>query len=125
MTTVMLVDDSPTMLMSIRGVLTKAGLGVETAGDGQEALDRVTKGRKPDLIISDVNMPRMDGITFVREVRKAPGMRFVPILMLTTESEQTKRTEAKAAGATGWLVKPVQGPDLLGVIRQVVPGVTC
>ena len=125
MTTVMLVDDSPTMLMSIKTLLTKAGLAVETAKDGQEGLDRVLAGLKPDLIISDVNMPRMDGITFIREVRKAPGMRFIPILMLTTESEAAKRNEAKSAGATGWLDKPVQGPDLLGVIRRVVPGASC
>jgi two-component system, chemotaxis family, chemotaxis protein CheY len=121
MTTVMLVDDSPTMLMSIKSILTKQGLAVETAADGQEALDRVKSGLKPDLVISDVNMPRLDGISFVREARRA-GLRFTPILMLTTESEQTKRDEAKAAGATGWLVKPVQADALMSVIRQVVPG---
>jgi two-component system, chemotaxis family, chemotaxis protein CheY len=122
MKTVMLVDDSPTMLMSIKAVLTKAGLAVETAKDGQEALDRVKAGLKPDLVISDVNMPRMDGISFVREARKA-GLRFAPILMLTTESEQAKRDEAKRAGATGWLTKPVAPEALLGVVRQVLPGV--
>ena len=121
MTTVMLVDDSPTMLMSIKSILTKEGLAVETAGDGQEALERIKAGLKPNLVISDVNMPRLDGISFVREARRA-GLRFTPILMLTTESEQTKRDEAKAAGATGWLVKPVNGDALMGVIRQVVPG---
>ncbi|WP_432574008.1 response regulator [Kineococcus sp. SYSU DK005] len=121
MTTVMLVDDSPTMLMSIKSVLTKAGISVETAGDGQEALDRIKAGLKPNLVISDVNMPRLDGISFVREARRA-GLRFTPILMLTTESEQSKRDEAKAAGATGWLVKPVQPDALMTVIRQVVPG---
>ncbi|NHC46768.1 response regulator [Motilibacter aurantiacus] len=121
MKTVMLVDDSPTMLMSIKSVLTKAGLSVETAKDGQDALDQIKKGLKPNLVISDVNMPRLDGISFVREARKA-GLRFVPILMLTTESEQSKREEAKKAGATGWLVKPVQPDALLGVVRQVLPG---
>jgi two-component system chemotaxis response regulator CheY len=121
MKTVMLVDDSPTMLMSITAVLTKAGLKVETAKDGQEALDRVKGGLRPDLVISDVNMPRMDGISFVREARRA-GLRFAPILMLTTESEQTKRDQAKQAGATGWLTKPVQPDALLGVVRQVLPG---
>ena len=122
MTTVMLVDDSPTILMSLKSILTKAGFGVETAGHGREALDKVTAGLRPNLIISDVNMPHMDGITFTREVRKAPGMRFIPILMLTTESDQVKRAEGKAAGATGWLVKPVQPPQLLEVVRQVLPG---
>ena len=118
----MLVDDSATMLMSLKTILSKAGFAVETAADGREGLDKVVRGVKPHLIISDVNMPRLDGISFVREVRKAPGMRFVPILMLTTESEQTKRAEGKAAGATGWLVKPVKPEDLLAVIRQVLPG---
>ena len=122
MTTVMLVDDSATMLMSLKTILTKSGFAVETAADGREGLEKVQKGLKPHLIISDVNMPRLDGIGFVREVRKAPGMRFTPILMLTTESEQSKRAEGKAAGATGWLVKPVKPEDLLAVIRQVLPG---
>ena len=121
MKTVMLVDDSPTMLMSIQSVLSKAGFAVETAKDGQEALERLQTGLKPDLVISDVNMPRMDGISFVRAACRS-GLRFAPILMLTTESEQTKRTEAKQAGATGWLTKPVQPEALLGVVRQVLPG---
>ena len=122
MTTVMLVDDSPTMLMSLKAVLTKAGLAVETSNDGDSALARLTSGLKPDLIISDVNMPGIDGIDLVRKIRANAQLRFVPILMLTTESEAGKRAEAKAAGATGWLVKPVQGADLLTVIRQVLPG---
>ena len=122
MTTVLLVDDSATMLMSLKSILTKAGFAVETAGHGKEALDKLGTGIKPNLIISDVNMPQMDGITFTREARKAPGMRFIPILMLTTESEQTKRAEAKSAGATGWLVKPVAPDQLIGVIKQVLPG---
>ena len=121
MKTVMLVDDSATMLMSLKTVLSKNGFGVETAPDGQAALERLVAGLRPDLVISDVNMPRLDGISFVRELRKTSGLRFTPVLMLTTESEQTKRAEAKAAGATGWLVKPVAPEDLLGVVRQVLP----
>ncbi|MFF5227944.1 response regulator [Dactylosporangium sp. NPDC000521] len=121
MTTVMLVDDSATMLMSLKTILTKAGYSVETAGHGREALDKLSAGLRPNLIISDVNMPQMDGISFTREARKSAGMRFTPILMLTTESEQSKRTEAKTAGATGWLVKPVAPDQLLGVIKQVMP----
>jgi two-component system, chemotaxis family, chemotaxis protein CheY len=120
--TVLLVDDSATILMSLKAVLGKAGFTVETATRGQEALDRVKAGLRPNLIISDINMPQMDGITFVREVRKSPSTRFIPILMLTTETEQAKRQEAKAAGATGWLVKPVPPDQLLGVIKQVIPG---
>jgi two-component system chemotaxis response regulator CheY len=121
MTSVLLVDDSETILMSLKTILTKAGYAVDTAANGKEALDKLTGGLKPNLIISDVNMPQMDGITFAREARKTAGLRFTPILMLTTESEQAKRTEAKAAGATGWLVKPVAPEQLLGVIKQVVP----
>jgi two-component system chemotaxis response regulator CheY len=122
MKTVMLVDDSATILMSLKSILSKAGFSVETAAHGAEALAKVTGGLRPNLIISDVNMPQMDGMTFVREVRKAAGMRFTPILMLTTESEQAKRDAARTAGATGWLVKPVQPEQLLGVIKQIMPG---
>ncbi|HWH01431.1 MAG TPA: response regulator, partial [Pilimelia sp.] len=121
MKTIMLVDDSATILMSLKAVLTKAGFAVETANHGREALDKVNGGLRPNLIISDVNMPQMDGITFAREVRKSPGARFTPILMLTTESEQAKRAEAKTAGATGWLVKPVQPEQLLGLDRLDQP----
>jgi two-component system chemotaxis response regulator CheY len=117
----MLVDDSPTMLMSISAILTKHGFTVATAKDGQDALGQVP-AVKPNLIISDLNMPKMDGLTFLKEVRKLPGQRFVPILMLTTESEPAKRQEAKAAGATGWLVKPISAESLLKVIREVIPG---
>jgi two-component system chemotaxis response regulator CheY len=121
LTTILLVDDSATILMSMSAILKKSGFDVVTAGDGQDALVKVGSAR-PNLIISDLNMPRMDGLTFIKEVRKAPGQRFTPILMLTTESEPAKRQEAKAAGATGWLVKPVTPEALLTVIRQVLPG---
>ena len=121
MTTVMLVDDSPTILMSMSSILTKSGFTVATAKDGQDAMAQVATV-KPNLIISDLNMPRMDGMTFIKEVRKLPGMRFTPILLLTTESEPAKRQEAKAAGATGWLVKPIGAENLLKVIREVIPG---
>jgi two-component system, chemotaxis family, chemotaxis protein CheY len=122
MTTVLLVDDSATILMSLTSILAKSGFTVETASDGREALDKLAQGLQPSLIISDVNMPNMDGITFAREARKSAGLRFTPILMLTTESDQAKRVEAKTAGATGWLVKPVAPDQLIGVIKQVVPG---
>ena len=117
---VFLVDDSATMLMSLKGTLEMSGFKVDTAGDGQAALDRLKTGLKPDLIITDINMPRMDGIQLIREARKL--LRFTPILALTTESQQGKRDEAKKNGATGWLVKPVGGSDLVKVIRQVLPG---
>jgi two-component system chemotaxis response regulator CheY len=117
---VFLVDDSATMLMSLKGTLEMSGFKVDTAGDGQAAIDRLKTGLKPDLIITDINMPRMDGIQLIREARKL--LRFTPILALTTESQQGKRDEAKKNGATGWLVKPVGGADLVKVIKQVLPG---
>ncbi len=120
MTTIFIVDDSATMLMSLKATLETAGFKVETASDGEQALARVKGGLKPDLIITDINMPRMDGITLIREVRKL--LRFTPILTLTTESQQAKRDEAKKLGASGWMVKPVGGADLVKVIRQVLPG---
>jgi len=121
MTTVMLVDDSRTVLMSMSAILSKSGFDVVTASDGSDALAKLDAAR-PNIIISDLNMPTMDGLEFVREARKRPAVRFTPILMLTTESAQAKRAEAKAAGATGWLVKPVGPDELIAVIRQVVPG---
>ncbi|WP_025322984.1 response regulator [Deferrisoma camini] len=122
MKTILLVDDSSTMRMSIASVLSKAGYQAEDAADAEKALAKLKGGLKPHLIITDLNMPGMDGINLIREVRKVPGFRFVPILMLTTESQQSKRQEARTAGATGWLVKPVLADDLLKVIKQVVPG---
>jgi two-component system chemotaxis response regulator CheY len=120
MKSVFLVDDSATMLMSLKSSLEISGFKVDTAGDGEAALNKLKAGLRPDLIITDINMPRMDGISLIREARKL--LRFTPILALTTESQQSKRDEAKKCGASGWLVKPVGGADLLKVIRQVVPG---
>lgn len=117
---IFLVDDSATMLMSLRNTLEMHGLKVDTARDGQEAFQRLQSGLKPDLIITDINMPNMNGLDFIRHARTV--LRFTPILALTTESESSKRDEAKKLGATGWLVKPVPGPDLLNVVRRLVPG---
>jgi two-component system chemotaxis response regulator CheY len=118
--TIFIVDDSTVMLMSVKQTLEMAGFKVETAKDGLEALNRVKGGLKPDLIITDINMPNMNGLDFIKNAR--PILRFTPILALTTESQATKRDEAKKHGATGWLVKPVAGPDLLKVIKQLLPG---
>jgi two-component system chemotaxis response regulator CheY len=118
----MIVDDSVTIRMSVSAMLSENGFNVVTANDGADALAKLGSST-PDLIISDLNMPTMDGMTFVRKARTLPRSRFTPILMLTTESDPTKRQAAKAAGATGWLVKPVRADALIGVIRQLVPGV--
>ena len=120
--TIMIVDDSATMLMSVRSNLEIAGFKVESAEDGVKALNKIKGGVKPDLLITDINMPNMDGIQLIQQVRSQPGCRFIPILILTTESQQAKREEAKKLGATGWLVKPVGGTDLLKIIKQVLPG---
>ena len=120
--TILIVDDSATMVMSLRSTLEMNGFLVESAGDGVQALAKLSGGSKPDLIITDVNMPNMDGLELIRKVRQLTGFRFTPILTLTTESQAAKRDEGKKLGATGWLVKPIAGPDLIKVIKQVVPG---
>lgn len=119
--TIFVIDDSSVMLASVKQNLELAGFTVETAKDGLDAFQRVKGGLKPDLIITDINMPNMNGIEFIRNARTV--LRFTPILVLTTESQTVKRDEAKKLGATGWLVKPVSGSDLLKVIKQVVPGI--
>jgi two-component system, chemotaxis family, chemotaxis protein CheY len=120
--TILLVDDSATILISVRNTLEIAGFKVETAVDGVQALNKIKSGAVPDLIITDVNMPNMGGMDLIKNVRLLPRFRFTPILTLTTESQAEKRAEGKKLGATGWLVKPVGGADLLKVIKQVLPG---
>jgi two-component system chemotaxis response regulator CheY len=119
--TIFIIDDSAVMLMSLKQTLEMAAFQVETAKDGLEAFQRLKSGLKPDLIITDINMPNMNGLEFIKNARIV--LRFTPILALTTESQAAKRDEAKRLGATGWLVKPVAGPDLLRVIKQVMPGI--
>jgi two-component system, chemotaxis family, chemotaxis protein CheY len=119
---ILAVDDSPTMLASLQGMLERAGHKVTKAQSAEDALDILQRGFKPNLIITDYHMGGMNGVDLVAAVRKLPGFNFVPILLVTTESQQDKRTAAKVAGATGWLVKPVQPDVLVQVIKQVVPG---
>ena len=116
---VLVVDDSRTMVMSIEGVLKRAGFIVETARDGNQAMGKINSF-EPDLMITDLNMPGMDGMTLIKQAKSTPVMRFKPILMLTAESEAKKRNQAKALGATGWLVKPIQPIELLKVVKQVI-----
>jgi two-component system chemotaxis response regulator CheY len=120
--TILVVDDSATMVMSLKTALTMNGFNVETASNGQLALDKLKAGTKPDLILTDINMPVMGGLELIGKVRALSGFRFVPILTLTTESEITKRAEGKRLGATGWLVKPIANNDLIKVIKQILPG---
>ncbi|MGA3032795.1 MAG: response regulator [Terracidiphilus sp.] len=120
--TILVVDDSVTMVLSLKTTLTMNGFQVETASNGQEAFDKLKAGLKPAVILTDINMPVMGGLDLIRNVRAMPGLKFVPILTLTTESELAKKNQGKLAGATGWLVKPVSGNDLVAVIRKVLPG---
>jgi two-component system chemotaxis response regulator CheY len=110
------------MVMSLKTTLTLNGLEVETAGNGKAALDKLVAGFRPNLIVTDINMPLMGGLELIGKVRAMPGLKFTPILTLTTESDTTKRDEGKRAGATGWIVKPVSGNDLIKVIRKILPG---
>ena len=121
MTTIFLVDDSATVLMSMETILRKAGYEVVKATSGEDAVAQLGKGLKPKLMITDIHMPGMNGIDLIRKVRTMAGLQFIPILVVTTESQQAKRDEARAAKATGWLVKPVQPDDLLKVVKQILP----
>lgn len=120
MKTIFLVDDSATILLSISGILSKGGYAVEKASSAMEALKKFQAGVKVDLLITDLNMPGMNGIEFIKEVRKLPSYKFMPILFLTTESQQSKKVEAKAAGASGWIVKPATADELLNTIKLVI-----
>ena len=120
MSTIMLVDDSATILLSIASILTKAGYSVDKAPNAEEALKKFKAGSKIDLLLTDLNMPGMNGIELIREVRKLPAYRFMPILFLTTESQQNRKQEAKEAGASGWIVKPATAAELLNTIKLVI-----
>ena len=117
---IFLVDDSATIRMSISNILTKAGFETDKAASGEEALRKLQGGAKADLLITDLNMPGMNGIELIKEVRKLPAYKFMPILFLTTESQQSKKMEAKAAGASGWLVKPATAESLINTIKLVL-----
>jgi two-component system, chemotaxis family, chemotaxis protein CheY len=120
MRTILTVDDSTSMRQMVRATLESAGYGVVEAVDGQEALE-FARNRTVDLVISDVNMPRMDGIRLVNELRSLPGYRLTPLLLLTTESSQEKKLEGKRAGATGWIVKPFNPSQLLATLNRLLP----
>jgi len=115
---VLTVDDSRTMRDMLRLALTGAGFNVVQAIDGMDGLD-VLERETPDLVITDINMPKMDGFGFIEGARRIDRFRVVPILVLTTESDPEKKMRAKTAGATGWIVKPFDPVKLVDVIRRV------
>jgi len=117
--TILIVDDSASVRSVVGITLKGAGYTVIEACDGRDALSKLT-GQKIHLIVSDVNMPNMDGISFVREAKKLPNYKFTPVCMLTTEAEQSKMDEGKAAGAKAWIVKPFQPPKLLDVVSKLI-----
>jgi two-component system, chemotaxis family, chemotaxis protein CheY len=116
--TIMIVDDSASMRQVVGIALKGAGYAVLEGRDGQDALTKLT-GQKVHLIISDVNMPNMDGISFVKAVKLLPAYKFTPIIMLTTESEESKKREGQAAGARAWVVKPFKPEQLLGAVQKL------
>ncbi|MDJ0807885.1 MAG: response regulator [Gammaproteobacteria bacterium] len=119
MTSILAVDDSASMRQMVSFTLKGAGYEVIEAADGVEALN-IAKGKSVNLVITDVNMPNMDGISLIRELRGLPSYKFTPLLMLTTESGADKKQAGKAAGATGWIVKPFNPDQLLATIKKVL-----
>jgi two-component system, chemotaxis family, chemotaxis protein CheY len=119
MTRILAVDDSPSMRDMVRIALTGAGFDVTQAMDGEEAL-KLAKEQSFDLILSDVNMPRMDGIQLIRALRAESSYRHTPILMLTTDGSADRKREGKEAGATGWMVKPFDPAQLIATMLRVL-----
>jgi two-component system chemotaxis response regulator CheY len=117
--TIMIVDDSASIREVVGIALKGAGYDVLEGCDGKDALSKLT-GQRVHLIISDVNMPVMDGISFVKAVKERPNYRFTPIIMLTTESQEAKKLEGQAAGAKAWMVKPFKPEQLLGAVAKLI-----
>src|SRR6056297_2140974 len=119
MATILAVDDSRSLRQMVTVTLQSAGHTVTEAEDGVQALDLAKTGNF-NLVLTDVNMPNMDGITLIKELRQLPSYKFTPMLVLTTESGDGRKSDGKQAGATGWLVKPFNPDQLLAVIKKVL-----
>lgn len=117
--TILSVDDSASMRQMVKLTLAGAGYDVSEAADGSEALT-FARGRMVNMVVTDLNMPVMDGLALIRELRKLPSYKGVPIIFLTTETEEDKKRLAREAGATGWITKPFQQEQLLAVVRKVL-----
>jgi len=116
---VLVVDDAITMRQLVAATLKSAGYEVADAKDGLDALKKL-EGARFNLIVSDVNMPNMDGITFLKEVKKSMKHKFTPVIMLTTESQASIKEEGRKAGAKAWIVKPFKPNDLLAVVKKII-----
>lgn len=116
---ILTVDDSASILQVQRLVLAGAGYDVIQASDGQDALAKLN-GTPVNLVLTDLNMPRLDGVGLIRAIRANPVHRLVPVIMVTTESKDSKKQEGKAAGATGWIVKPFTPEQLIAVVKKVI-----
>lgn len=116
---ILIVDDSTSIRQVVTFTLKEAGYDVVEAADGREALDKLSGAPGIGMIVTDLHMPNVDGIELIRAVRAMDAYRFVPIVMLTTESKEARRQEGKAAGATGWIVKPFRPEQLVAVVRRV------
>ncbi len=117
--TILSVDDSASVLQMVKLTLTNSGYLVVQAANGAEGLARARAGGV-DLVLTDLNMPVMDGLTLIRELRKLPAFKGIPIVFLTTESDAAMKQQAKVAGATGWITKPFQQDQLVAVVRRVL-----
>lgn len=116
---VLVVDDSAALRKAVGGTLREAGYDVIEAGDGQEALGKLD-GERLHLVICDVNMPRMDGIAFVREMKKIAAYRFTPVIMLTTVGSEARKVEGQIAGAKAWVVKPFRPAQMMAAVAKLV-----
>jgi len=118
--TVLIVDDSSSLRSLVKMSLTRAGYSVIEGCDGKDGLAQLEKAPKVHLIVSDVNMPNMDGITFVTQVKQHPRHKFTPVIMLTTEGQDGKKEQGRAAGAKAWIVKPFNPPQLLDAVSKLI-----
>ncbi len=116
---IMTVDDSASVRQMVSFALKEAGYDVVEAEDGQDALGKL-EANPVDMVVTDLNMPNLDGIGFIKSVRANPSYKFMPIIMLTTESQDGKKKEGRSAGATGWIVKPFKPEQLLAVVKKVL-----
>ncbi|MBF0537601.1 MAG: response regulator [Nitrospirae bacterium] len=118
--TIMIADDSPSIRQIVKMALGEAGYNVIEACDGADALSKI-EGATIHMVLVDLNMPKVDGLDVIKGIRANPAHRFVPIVMITTESSVSKRQEGRACGATGWIIKPFKQEQLLSIVKKLVP----